>query len=70
MVSHSKTTANSNKTKWIPTPLKVFKKNPIKDWKEQIHQPGGKIYVFRTFGTPKSSILKQLETKTYVFKTL
>ena len=29
-----------------------------------MHQPGGEMYVFRTFETPKSSILKQLEMKT------
>ena len=28
-----------------------------------MHQPGGKIYVFRAFETPKSSILNQLEIK-------
>ena len=28
-----------------------------------MHQPWGKIYVFRTFETLKSSILKQLEIK-------
>ena len=28
-----------------------------------MHQPGGKIYVFRSFKTPKGSILKQIEMK-------
>ena len=26
-----------------------------------MHQPGGKIYVFRAFETPKSNILNQIE---------
>ena len=28
-----------------------------------MHQPGGKIYVFRSFKTPKGNILKQQEIK-------
>ena len=28
-----------------------------------MHQPGGNIFVFRTFETPESSSLKQLEIK-------
>ena len=63
MVSHSKTTTDSNKTKWISTSLKAFKTKSNKGLKRINHQPGGKIYVFRTFETPKSCILKQLEIK-------
>ena len=41
----------------------IEKQNPIKGWKEQIHQQGGNIYIFHSFETLKSSILKQLEIK-------
>ena len=41
----------------------IQKKKRIKDWNEQIHHPGGKKFVFRSFKTHKSSILKELEIK-------
>ena len=63
MVSHSKTTTDSNKTKWISTSLKAFKTKSNK-WLERIDtSTRGKIYVFHSFETPKSSILKLLEIK-------
>ena len=39
--------------------LQVFRKTLIKEWNGYIYQPGGKIYTFLSFNTPKSCILKQ-----------
>ena len=33
----------------------------INGWNEYIYQPGGNIYAFLNFSTPKSCILKQLQ---------
>ena len=63
MVSHSKATTNSNKTKWISTLLQAFKTKSNKGVKEIDTSTRGKIYVFCSFKTPKSSILKQIEIK-------
>ena len=61
MVSHSKATSNSNKTKWISTSLQAFQSN--KGLKRIDTQSGGKIYVFSSFKTPRSSIVKQIQIK-------
>ena len=63
MVSHSKTTTNSNKTKWISASLKAFKTKSNKELKRIDTSTRGKTYVFRTLETLKSSILKELEIK-------
>ena len=63
MVSHSKTTTNSNKTKSISISLKAFKIKSNKGLKRIDTSTRPEDIRFRNFETPKSSILKQLEIK-------
>ena len=64
MVTHSKTPTNSNKTRWISTLLQAFKTKSNKGLKRTDVSTRGKIYIFHSFKTLESGILKQLEIKT------
>ena len=63
MISQSKTTTNSNKTKWISTSLQAFKTKSNKGLKRIDISTRGKICVFRSFKTIKSSILNKKKSK-------